>query len=89
MLGVTSKEEQGFSGGPVLRTWRFHCCDLGSIPGRGIVNKILQAAWHGRKEKEAAKAPLIQVTWPRVADLLLSWSAAVHGVTKSWMQLSD
>ena len=56
----------------MLRTWRFHCCDLGSILGWGIVNKILQVAWHGRKEKEAAKAPLIQVTWPRVADLLLS-----------------
>lgn len=23
-----------FPGGLVVRTWRFHCCDPGSIPGR-------------------------------------------------------
>ena len=36
----------------MLRTWRFHCCDLGSILGRGTVNKILQAARHGRERKK-------------------------------------
>ena len=32
-----------FPGGPVLRTRRFHCCSLGSIPGQGT--KIPQAVW--------------------------------------------
>ena len=32
-----------FPGGPVDRTWRFHCWDLGSVPGQGT--KILQAVW--------------------------------------------
>ena len=30
-----------FPGGPMVRTWRFHCCGTGSIPGRGT--KIPQA----------------------------------------------
>ena len=30
-----------FPGEPVVRTWHFDCCDLGSVPGRGT--KILQA----------------------------------------------
>ena len=36
-----------FPGGPVVRTQCFHCCGLGSIPGRGT--KIPQDVWHGQK----------------------------------------
>ena len=39
-----------FPGGPVVRTWCFHCCGLGSMPGQGT--EILQATWHGQKKKE-------------------------------------
>ena len=39
-----------FPGGPVVRTRRFHCCGLSSIPGQGT--KIPQAAWHGQKKKK-------------------------------------
>ena len=28
---------------PVVRTWHFHCCVQGSIPGQGT--KTLQASW--------------------------------------------
>ena len=31
----------------MVRTPRFHCCGLGSIPGPG--NTILEATWHGQK----------------------------------------
>ena len=39
-----------FHGGPVVRTWRFHCCGLGSIPCQGT--KILQAARRGQKKNK-------------------------------------
>ena len=35
---------------PVVRTWHFHCCGPGSIPGQGT--KILQAMWHSWKKKK-------------------------------------
>ena len=41
--GNQNMRNRDFPGGPVVRTWRFHCRDLGSIPGRGT--KIPQAAW--------------------------------------------
>ena len=34
-------------GGPVVRTWHFHCSGTGSIPGWGT--KIPQVAWRGQK----------------------------------------
>ena len=37
----------------MFRTWRFHGCGPGSIPGRGT--KIPQAAWPGWKKKEKDK----------------------------------
>ena len=41
-------------GGPVVRTLRFHCQGLGSIPGWGT--KIPKATWHGQKiEKKTPK----------------------------------
>ena len=43
---------RGFPGGPVVRTWSFHCCGLGSIPGGGT--KILQAV---RREKKKRGLP--------------------------------
>ena len=39
-----------FPGGPVVRTWCFHCQGLGSISAQGI--KILQASWHSQKKKK-------------------------------------
>ena len=36
-----------FPGAPVVRTWRFHCCGPGSIPGWGT--NIPQAAQSGQK----------------------------------------
>ena len=32
---VQGKDHCEFLGGPVVRTWRFHCCGPGSIPGQG------------------------------------------------------
>ena len=42
-----------FSGGPVVRTWSFHCDDLGSVPAQGT--KILQAACCGQKQNKKQK----------------------------------
>ena len=45
-LGVEIGEEREFPDGPVVRTWRFHCHDLSSTPGRGT--EILQATCCGQ-----------------------------------------
>ena len=42
-----------FPGSLVVRTWRFHCQGLGSIPGQGT--KILQASQLGQKNKDEKK----------------------------------
>ena len=34
----------------MVRTWRFHCCGLGSVPGQGT--KIPQATQHGQKKRK-------------------------------------
>ena len=39
-----------FPGGPVVKTWCFHCQGLGSIPGQGT--KTLQAMQYGHKKRE-------------------------------------
>ena len=39
-----------FPGGPMIRTWCFHCCGPGSIPGQGT--KILQAAQSGQNKQK-------------------------------------
>ena len=39
-----------FAGGPVIRTWLFHCCGPGSVPGQGT--KILKAV-QPKKKKNA------------------------------------
>ena len=46
---VKSTQVREFPGGPVVKTQRFHCGDLGSIPGQGT--KIPQVAWYGQREK--------------------------------------
>ena len=43
-------QQREFLGGPVLRTWRSHCCGLGSIPGQGT--KIPQACSQKKREEE-------------------------------------
>ena len=43
------KKKGEFPGGPVVRTWRFHCRGPGSIPGQGT--KIQQATQHGQKKE--------------------------------------
>ena len=40
-----------FPGGPVVKTWCFHCSGPGSTLGWGT--KISQATWHGQKEKKS------------------------------------
>ena len=40
-----------FPGGPVIKTPHFQVVDVDLIPGQGT--KILHAAWHGQKKKEA------------------------------------
>ena len=42
-----------FPDSPVVRTWHFHCHDLGSIPG--WETKIPQAAWPKEKKKKIKK----------------------------------
>ena len=42
-----------FPEGPVVRTQRFHCRGLGSIPGQRT--KILQAEWHSRNSNNNNK----------------------------------
>ena len=42
-----------FPGSPVVRTQRFHCHGLGSIPGWGT--KIPEAAQNGQKKKKKRK----------------------------------
>ena len=42
-----------FPGGLVVRILGFHCCGLGSIPGRGT--EIPQATCHGQKTKQTNK----------------------------------
>ena len=43
------KKLRKFPGSPVVKTERFHCWDLGSIPGQR--NKILTAEQYGQKLK--------------------------------------
>ena len=45
---VKNTEAWEFSGGPVVRTQRFHCQGPGSIPGR--VTKTPQATWLGQNK---------------------------------------
>ena len=47
-----------FPGGPVVKTWCFHCHGPGSIAGGGT--KILQAAQCSQKKK---KGPHIVIAW--------------------------
>ena len=46
---LVGKHSQGFSGGPMVRTPRFHAEGPGSFPGQGT--KIPQVAWHDQKGK--------------------------------------
>ena len=43
--------EEEFPGGPVVRTWCFHCQAPGPIPRRGT--KTLQATWHSQRRKKS------------------------------------
>ena len=53
-----------FPGSPVVRTRRFHCLSLGSIPGWGA--KILQAAQHDQiKTKQNKTKKLWFSFWPQ------------------------
>lgn len=46
---LVGKHSQGFSGGHMFTTPRFHAEGPGSFPGQGT--KIPQVSWHGQKEK--------------------------------------
>ena len=52
-LSSKTQETWEFPGGPVVRTWNFHCWGPGSIPGPGT--KILQTTgcrWRGGEPQE-------------------------------------
>ena len=53
MLGNKTDKEtvinRDFLGGPVVKTPRFHCRNMGLIPGQ--VTKILHAVWYGQNNK--------------------------------------
>ena len=54
ILKCMKKSNQGkFPGGPVVRTPRFHCRCLGSVPGGGT---ILQATWCDKKQTKKIKS---------------------------------
>lgn len=61
---VIKKQVREIPGGPVARTWRFHCWDRGSIPSWG--STILQAV---RKERERGSKELSQVKQKRLISL--------------------
>ena len=44
----------------MVRTWRFHCCGLGSIPGQGT--KILQAMQLKKQTKKNQPQKQTQIT---------------------------
>lgn len=45
------------SGGPVVTTWRFHCCGLGLISGQG--SKILKATRGDKKYENKSNTILL------------------------------
>ena len=60
------KRKREFPDGPVVqwfRTWCFHCCGLGSIPG--WATKILQAVWHSWKKRKKVKKK-IKTNWKKL-----------------------
>ena len=58
-----------FPGGPAVRTWHFHCCGLGSIPGQGT--RIPKAVlWWDQTNKQTKKKAKAKVGW----DECGSWS---------------
>ena len=52
-MGSSKCQARELPGCPVVRTWRFHCWSLGSIPGRGT--KVPQGT---QGKKNARKAPV-------------------------------
>ena len=65
-------------GGPVARTWHFHCRGLGSIPGQGT--KTLLPAWYGQKKfffKDFFKS-----SWRYFEDILPIITIFTSSVTK-------
>ena len=49
-----------FPGGPLVRTWHFHLCDPGSIPG-GELRTPTAARWE--KKKNGAKGNCLSEIW--------------------------
>ena len=50
LMSLKEKKVREFPGSPVVRTLRFHCCGLGSIPGQGT--KIPQAVQCSQKKSK-------------------------------------
>ena len=46
-----------FPGGPVVRTWRFHCRGQGSIPGWGTKIPPVHKAWPKKKKRKVIECP--------------------------------
>ena len=62
---------QEFRGSPVVRSWCFHCCDPGSVPGWGT--KIPQAEQFGQKTNKQ------KVLWAQFG----SWTASLQSLVSS------
>ena len=56
-----------FPGDPMVRTWRFHCWDPGSVPGWRT--KILHVVWCSQKKKK--KDPLSLYSLDIIEDMIL------------------
>ena len=75
-INVTSLLTRGFPGGSEVKASAYNVGDLGSIPGSG------------RSPGEGNGNPLQYSCLENPMDGG-AWWATVHGVTKSWTQLSD
>ena len=53
-----------FLGGPVIRTWCFHCGDLGSIPGQGTkTQQVTQGSQKKKRERENVRNECFHTMW--------------------------
>ena len=67
--------ERDFPGSPMVRTWYFHCCGLGSILGWGI--GVTQAAQCIKNKKKGL--------WRREKlPTLVFWPEEFHGLYSPW-----
>ena len=61
-----------FPGGPVVRTWRFHCRGPGLIPGWELRSRKLRGSQSGGKEKIAIFTSLLATSSPHHMEHIIS-----------------